>query len=81
MAKHFHKNGHAPRFSRSTLLFAMPSWLSGAARLLDIGQLLNEYNFGLTSEQTDELAIASDWRAVGDDMRTAMYQVKQHQAQ
>lgn len=58
--------------SFSELLFARPSFLEGMARLFDFGNTLSEYNNSLTPEQADRLAIASDWRAIGLDMRHAM---------
>ena len=39
------------------------------ARLLDFAGTLNEYNSSLSGEQADRIAIASDWRAIGDDLR------------
>ncbi len=42
----------------STVLFAMPSFLSGAASVLDMGGTLT--------------AIFSDWCAIGEDMERAL---------
>lgn len=56
----------------SSHLFARPSFLGGMASVLDIGGTLVEYNAALTPEQADAMALASDWAAVGGDLRTAM---------
>jgi hypothetical protein len=55
-------------------LYARPSLIEGVARLIDFGGTLQEYNSALSSEQADLLALASDWRVVGDDLRQAMSQ-------
>ncbi len=54
------------------LLYARPSFWEGAARTLDLGSTLNEYNASLTEEQADYLAEQADWNAVGDDLRDAL---------
>jgi hypothetical protein len=55
--------------SYSSFLYAEPSFLDGMARLLDFAGTLNEYNSSLSGEQADRIALASDWRAIGDDLR------------
>ncbi len=52
--------------------YARPSFLGGMARALDLGDTLTEYNQSLTPEQADDLALAADWQAVGQDLRLAM---------
>jgi hypothetical protein len=56
----------------SSLLFARPSWLSGLSRLFDWGATLNEYNRSPTPDDADYAAIASDWCAIGGDIRSLM---------
>jgi hypothetical protein len=56
---------------QSDFLFAQPSYLSGAARIFDIGGALNEYNDLPTGEEADALALALDWAMVGEDIRAA----------
>jgi len=51
--------------------FAMPSFLSGVGRALDIGGQFDEYNFGATPEETAGIAIYMGFRAVGKDMMSA----------
>jgi hypothetical protein len=55
----------------STFLFARPSFIEGFARVLDVGNVLNEYNRSLTGQQADFLALHSDWRAIGQNIRDA----------
>lgn len=55
----------------STYLFAMPSWKEGVGRLVDFGGTLDGYNF---SRDPDSTSIEMDWRAVGNDMRSAIAQ-------
>jgi hypothetical protein len=65
--------------------FAMPSVLSGAARVLDFMGVFDYYTVGRTPAETDALAIYSDWRSVGDDFATVigsdpeMYDVEQEE--
>jgi hypothetical protein len=58
----------------SDFLFAHPSFLSGAGRVLDLGGVFDGYNESLTPAQADERALRSDWRAVGEDLSEAMRQ-------
>lgn len=53
--------------SLSSFLFARSSWLSGFARILDIGGTFDDYNFGTTPAQTDWFALASDAEMVCRD--------------
>ncbi|HUY78541.1 MAG TPA: hypothetical protein VMV29_17350 [Ktedonobacterales bacterium] len=62
-----------PIWSYSELLFARPSFLEGVARLFDFGGTLDTYNDeGLTADEANASALASDWRAIGQDMCLAM---------
>ncbi len=49
-------------------LFAVPNFVGGVARAIDLGNTLTVYNNSLTEEEADENAIRSDWKAVGDDL-------------
>lgn len=55
-------------------LYARPSFREGVARVLDMGDTLTEYNYSLTPQQADRLALRSDWMVVGEDLRHAMIQ-------
>jgi len=56
----------------SGFLFPRPSFLEGAARVVDVGGTLNRYNRSETPEEADALAMYADWKAVGEDIRRAM---------
>ncbi len=60
--------------SLSHLLFARPSFLVGAAQLIDFGNTLFVYNESASPEQADYFAVKSDWMVVGDDLRRAVDQ-------
>jgi hypothetical protein len=53
-------------------LFANPSFVSGMARVLDIGSTMLEFNSTFYPEVADYYAIKSDWIVVGDDIKTAL---------
>lgn len=58
--------------STSDFLFARPSLVSGAARLLDLYGLFDSYNTSRTGAEADYKALLADWRAVGQDIQHAM---------
>jgi hypothetical protein len=51
------------------LLFARPSFLEGAARILDLFGVFDDYNYSLTPEQADLIAFAGDAAMLGRDLR------------
>ena len=53
----------------SDFLFARPSFLGGASRVLDLFGTLQEYNRSLTLEIADQRAMLSDLRAIGADFK------------
>jgi hypothetical protein len=53
-------------------LFAMPSFVSGMGRALDLGNTMTQYNFSDTPTEADVKALRSDWFAIGQDMRDAV---------
>jgi hypothetical protein len=55
----------------SDFLFARPSFLEGAARVIDASGSLNVYNSMPTGEEADALATWADWSAVGGDIMAA----------
>lgn len=57
---------------RPDFLFATPSWLSGAARNLDLFGHFDEYNDSPDENSADAKALLCDWRVVGDALRDAM---------
>lgn len=56
----------------SSFLFARPSFMEGLARILDMGNTLQEYNHSATPKEADFRAMLADWTAVGDDIQTAL---------
>jgi len=59
--------------------FAIPSFLGGMAQALDLsggGAVFPPDTSGLSPAQRDACALASDWRMVGADLRTAMQRVR-----
>ena len=59
----------------SDFLFARPSSLSGAARILDFGATFDDYNFSANEDEADAKAIHADFAAVGDVIRSSMAEV------
>ena len=57
---------------RPDFLFAMPSWLTGAARSLDVAGQFDEYNDSKSVQDADDRAAFSDWRAVGESIFDAV---------
>ena len=52
----------------SNFLTHKPSFLSGAARTLDLGGTFNAYNLSDTSELADERAMENDFNVVLQDL-------------
>lgn len=50
----------------SDYLFATPSFVTGAARSLDLGAVFDEYNTSPTGAAADAIALTLDWLTVGD---------------
>ncbi|MBE9008414.1 hypothetical protein IQ259_26020 [Fortiea sp. LEGE XX443] len=65
----------------SSYLYARPSLIEGIARIVDFGNTLQAYNSSLSPEQADYLALLSDWRVVGNDLRNAMAEYKELESQ
>ena len=53
-------------------LYATPSFVSGMARVLDLGSTMTEFNSTFYPEVADFYAIKSDWINVGSDINTAL---------
>ena len=56
------------RNNYASLLFAEPSLSEGFARVLDVGGSFDDYNYSVSPEEADQIAIAADWYAVGADL-------------
>jgi len=53
----------------SDFLFARPSFLEGAGRVIDLFGVMQEYNTSPSMPEADRRAILSDWLAIGDDFK------------
>lgn len=51
---------------------ALPSFLTGVARLFDFWGLFTSSNVGRNGKLADSKALYSDWRAVGQDIDKAV---------
>ena len=56
----------------SDFLFARPSFLGGASRVLDLFGTLQEYNRSPTPEIADQRAMLNDIRAIGADFKEVL---------
>lgn len=61
----------------SYYLFVNPGFLSGMARVFDLGATWDDYNDWPTPEQADFYALRSDWKMVGKDIRKAIAQFEE----
>jgi hypothetical protein len=53
---------------KSDFLFAQPSFMSGASRVIDLWGQFDDYNRSYTPAEADAKAIAADWLVVGQDI-------------
>jgi len=56
----------------SSFLFARPSFLEGVGRLVDFGDLLNEYNTSPSPALADYWALSADVCTVGSEIQHAI---------
>ena len=56
----------------SNFLTAKPSFLSGSARTLDLWGVFDDYNYSLTPEQADQIAMLLDWYVTGQDIQAGL---------
>ena len=61
-------------------LFAEPSFVEGMARVIDIGNTLQEYNTSKTDHEADSKALKNDWKMIGGDVKKAMNMYEQELA-
>jgi hypothetical protein len=57
---------------QSGFLFADPSFMSGAARVIDLWGQFDDYNGSDTTAEADAKALAADWLVVGQDIGDAI---------
>lgn len=60
-------------------LFAMPTFWSGVARVVDLAGRFDDYNFSVDEAEADAVATWTDWIAVGDDLAVAAESVRERQ--
>ena len=65
----------------SDFLFVTPTFLLGAASVLDIGGTLTGYNTSKSELEADTKAIRSDWQMVGHDICNALIDYKRQYAE
>ena len=53
-------------------LFGSFGFLEGMARVMDLGATMVVYNDSASPEEADSRALDSDWRSIGDDIKSAM---------
>lgn len=56
----------------SDFLFASPDFISGFARVVDLGGTFDVYNASESEIEADNKAIQNDWATVGKDMTSAV---------
>lgn len=56
----------------SDFLIGKPSFLSGMSRTLDLRGVFDDYNYSLTPEQADQIALFLDWYITSQDMQSAL---------
>jgi hypothetical protein len=56
----------------SDFLFALPSFIEGCSRVLDLGDTINNYNESDSNEEADFKAIMSDWLTIGNDIKRSI---------
>ncbi len=57
---------------RSDFLVAQPSFMSGAARVLDLRGCFDAYNYSRSTHEADHFALLADWHVVGGDAALAL---------
>ena len=62
---------------RRALQTARPSWISGAARLVDLGGTFDRYGLARLSSAFGEQALLRDWEKVGLRLSNAMRRVEE----
>lgn len=55
----------------SDFLFTTPGFPTGVSRLLDLFNVVDDYNFAPTPQLADAIATRADWKAVGGDLAAA----------
>jgi hypothetical protein len=56
---------------KTGFLYATPSFMAGVGRVLDLWGIFDEYNSSTSDQEADAIALYSDWRITGQDLRDA----------
>ena len=56
----------------ATRLYAMPTFIRGMARVLDIGSTITVYNESPDGKTADSRALHDDWKQVGSEIRAVL---------
>ncbi len=64
---------------KTDFLTATSTFVIGMGSVLNIGGNHFQYNRSATSEEADEIALASDWQVIGQDIRAELEQLKKQQ--
>ena len=70
---------HDPNDVRTTALVAESSWLPGIGRMASFWSRKHYYACGLPGVEADRLALYSDWRMTGQDLRNAIVHAVVHE--
>ncbi|MBI4722765.1 MAG: hypothetical protein HY769_07215 [Candidatus Stahlbacteria bacterium] len=62
----------------SSYLFSCPSFLSGVAKVLDLGATFDEYNTSETTDEADYRAFLLDWSMVSINLKKSIANVMSH---
>lgn len=63
----------------SSHLFAMPSFLAGFGRILDLGGAFDYYNYSNSPQEADANAMFGDWYTTGIDLKEAEHEFESRQ--
>ena len=61
--------------TKTLRIFSTPSWVSGAARLVDLGGVFDRYKTSRSVRVADAQALKNDWDVVGSALQGAMHQM------
>ena len=67
--------------NRRLNLHSMPGFLEGLARIMDLGNTLDDYPRFRSASEADTFALRSDWIMVGQDIRDAIGEFKKIEAE
>ena len=57
---------------KTGFLYAIPSFITGSSRLVDLWGIFDNYNSSDSEQEADAIALYSDWRITGQDLRDSV---------